>query len=462
MAVGKRRWLRWLGGGFLSLLALLGLGLVVTLAPVDPGATPRAALPPDQLTQDPAALRAGWARAKLTPVLSAAQDDPIQGHFRQVPLAGYGQRAGAPATGVHDDVWVKAFAFASRGSTGVMVSADALIIPREISELAAMDLAATTGLKREQIYFSATHTHCSLGGWGQRFVGEAFAGPYNPAVQLWFAQQLATAARGALADLQPAELGQGSFAAPELVRNRLVGDRGEVDPEFTVLLIRQADGDRAVIGSYSAHATVLGADVREFSGDYPGVWQRAVEASGIQQAAFFAGGVGSHSPRAPQGGFEGTKAMGEALASRTAALLPQIPLSPSVDFAASLAVISLPDLQVRLTDSIRLRPWVARNLMPPLSETTLLQAFRFGNRVWLSTPCDYSGELALQLKAKAREAGIQAVVTSFNGDYVGYVIPSKYYHLDGYEPRVMNFYGARISEVFADTLAKLAVPSKSR
>jgi neutral ceramidase len=202
--------------------------------------------------------------------------------------------------------------------------------------------------------------------------------------------------------------------------------------------------------------------VREFSGDYPGVWQRAVEASGIQQAAFFAGGVGSHSPRAPQGGFDGAKAMGETLASRTTTLLPQISLSPNVDFAASLAVISLPDLQVRLTDSIRLRPWVARNLMPPLSETTLLQAFRFGNRVWLSTPCDYSGELALQLKAAAREAGVQAVVTSFNGDYVGYVIPSKYYHLDGYEPRVMNFYGARISEVFADTLAKLAVPAKSR
>jgi len=441
-------------------MGLMTSALVLTLAPIDPLASPRAQSNPVQASPQPSAMQAGFGRARLTPTLTAGSEEPTQGAFNQIPLAGYGNRQGASATGVHDDLWVKAVAFATRSSTGVMVTADALIIPRDVAEIATAELDRTRGLSREQIYFSATHTHCSLGGWGQRFVGEAFAGPYNPGVRVWFAQQLVAAAYTALADLQPAELGQGSFAAPEFIRNRLVGDRGEVDPEFTLLLIRQADGDRALLGSYSAHATVLGGDVMQFSGDYPGAWQRAVEASGIHLAAFFAGGVGSQGPRAPQGGFEGVEAMGRTLAGRTLQAVPQIALTNSVAWGINLAVVTLPDLQVRVTDSVRLRPWATRQLMPPLADTTLLQAFRFGNRVWLSTPCDYSGELALELKAVARAAGQEAVVTSFNGDYVGYVIPAKYYHLDGYEPRVMNFYGPNVAEVFAATLARLAVEGR--
>ncbi len=457
MKPSHRRWLRRVLWGLSGFLGLVLLGLVTTLAPVDPSATPQAEPVTTRSGAESTRFRAGFGRARLTPTGNAPQEDPAEGQFRSIPLAGYGQRQGVPAVGVHDDLWVKAVAFSSGGSTGVMVTADALIIPREVAQATADELARTRGLERDQIYFSATHTHCSLGGWGQRYVGEAFAGPFNPGVRVWFAGQLAAATLAALDDLQPAELGRGSFAAPQFIRNRLVGERGEVDPEFSLLVVRQADGDRAVLGSYSAHATVLGAEVMEFSGDYPGAWQRAVEESGVQLAAFFAGGVGSQGPRAPSGGFAGVEAMGRTLAEQTSHCLAGITLTNRVDFAVSFAVVTLPDLQVRVTDSLRLRPWATRQLFPPLEETTLLQAFRFGTEVWLSTPCDYSGELALQLKAAARAAGREAVVTSFNGDYIGYVIPSKYYHLDGYEPRVMNFYGPRVADVLSETLTRMAV-----
>lgn len=74
-------------------------------------------------------LRAGFGRARLTPTLGAERDEPDQGRFRAVPLAGYGARQGRPATGVHQELWVKAVAFAVAGQTGVMVSAAALIPP---------------------------------------------------------------------------------------------------------------------------------------------------------------------------------------------------------------------------------------------------------------------------------------------------------------------------------------------
>lgn len=456
MAFFNQRARRWLTRGVLSVLGLVLLG-TISLATLEMDSpVPQVVHNTSVFHPDGAPFRAGWGRAKLTPTLHAQREDPHQGAFQQVPLAGFGNRHGAPALGIHDDIWIKAVAFASRGTTGVMVMADALIIPRDIADRTATDLERSHGLRREQIYFSASHTHCSIGGWGQRWIGEAFAGPFGPGIPVWFSQQLTTAARLALADLQPAELGQGSFQAPELIRNRLVGDRGEVDPEFSLLVLRKAQGDRAVLGSFSAHATVLGGGVMQVSADYPGAWQRAVEASGIQWAGFLSGAVGSQGPRAPTGGWDGVEAMGRVLSDKTLRQLPSIPMRSEVVFGIGSAEIELPDAQVRLTDSVRLRPWISRQLMPPLSRSVLLQAFWIGNQNWLSTPCDYSGELALELKRRARSTGRHTVVTSFNGDYVGYVIPTRYYHMEGYEPRTMNFYGSHLSEVFTSTLDRLA------
>src|SRR2546428_13687049 len=105
--------------------------------------------------------------AKLTPTLNAPQDDPGLGRFKDLPLAGYGNRNGRPATGVHDDLYVKAVALRVGDRLGVMLGADALIIPREVADIASQRLEQELKLHREQIYLSATHSHCSLGGWGE-------------------------------------------------------------------------------------------------------------------------------------------------------------------------------------------------------------------------------------------------------------------------------------------------------
>src|SRR6185503_18232984 len=236
-------------------------------------------------------LRAGFGRAKLTPTLGAERDDPVGGRFRSVPLAGYGARRGRPATGMDQELWVKAVAFAVGGRTGVIASADALIIPRPVAEDAASRLRAARGLSRATVYFSATHSHSSLGGWGEGYVMEQFAGPFVAGVREWFAQQLAAAALMAIDDLAPATLGQGGFSAPDIVRNRLVGEAGSKDPEFALLLVKQEDGDATVIGSYAAHPTVLSASNMRFSGDYPGYWELAVEKGAGCTAMFLAGGV---------------------------------------------------------------------------------------------------------------------------------------------------------------------------
>jgi hypothetical protein len=400
-------------------------------------------------------LRAGFGKAILTPTLNAAQENPERGQFRSVPLAGYGNRRGRPATGVHDDLFVKAVAFCVGARTGVVVSADALIIPREVAEDASLRLEQELGLHREQVYFGATHTHASLGGWGEGMVAEAFAGGFQPGIRRWFATQLATAARLAVADLSPAAFGAGSFSAPAFVRNRLVGNLGGVDPAFDFALVKQTDGDLAVLGVYAAHATVLSDQVMEFSGDYPGAWQRAVERATGGIAMFLAGGVGSHSPVAGESGFAGVEKMGEALAQLTAQQLSTLPLTNQLAWGVLGLRVDLPELHVRLTDDWRLRPWLAKRLLR-VQPQTYLQVFRLGNALWVSTPCDFSGELAVALKEHLRLRNQQAAITSFGGDYIGYVIPDRYYHLNSYESRLMSFFGPTVPDYFEELIRSLA------
>ena len=448
------------------LAALLGIALLLCLDGVDyrpylrePYYTETAArLRAHEATNSIARgeLAAGFGRALLTPTVNAPSDDPAKGQFRSLPLAGYGNRHGKPATGVHDDLYIKAVALRVGNRLGVMLGADALIIPPEVTEAAMRRIESELKLSREQIYLSATHTHCSLGGWGEGFVAEAFAGGFQPGSRVWFADRIVSAVRDAITDLKPASFGHGQFAAPDFVRNRLVGELGKVDPEFSFAVLKQNEGKLAVLGSYAAHATVLGGDMMEFSADYPGCWQRAVEQATGGTAVFLAGGIGSHSPVTGGKGFAGAERMGQALARALLEQLPQTPLTNSITFGILGLDLTLPPLNVRVSDGIRLRPWLAQRLMP-VKKQSFIQAFRLDDSVWVSTPCDFSGELALGIKDFLRARGSHAVITSFNGDYVGYVISPRYYHLNGYEPRLMSFFGPNVPEYFDELIRTMAL-----
>src|SRR5437899_6876725 len=74
-------------------------------------------------------LAAGFGRAILSPTVNSAQDDPAQGGFRALPLAGYGSRHGRPAKAVHDATYVKAVALRVPDGLAEMTGAAALIIP---------------------------------------------------------------------------------------------------------------------------------------------------------------------------------------------------------------------------------------------------------------------------------------------------------------------------------------------
>jgi hypothetical protein len=136
--------------------------------------------------------------------------------------------------------------------------------------------------------------------------------------------------------------------------------------------------------------------------------------------------------------------------------LPRTALTNHIIFGKLAVELAMPPLNVRLTDSIRLRPWLAHRIVHP-SQHNWIQAFRLGDLIWISTPCDFSGEMVLGIKDSLRARGKDAVVTSFNGSYIGYVIPMRYYHLPGYEPRLMSFFGPNVPDYLDEIMRTVAL-----
>ena len=399
-------------------------------------------------------VQAGFARINITPALNNAAENHEEGNFNEVPLAGFGARKGKPATGIHDSVFVKAAAVKVGEKIIVFVSADLLIIPPNISDTVTA-LLLKKGIKREQLFYSATHTHSSVGGWGTGYVGEMFAGKQNAGLGRWIALQISKVVMSAIDDLRPARIGTGDFTVGDYTRNRLIGESGIKNNDFSFIVLEQIGYKKAIIGSYSAHATTLGADNWEISADYPGFWARKTENTTADYALFFAGSVGSQSPSGEGHGFDKAKHIGEALADSLNAHLPDVGLTDRETFSFLSLKMQLPEYNIRITATTNLATFLSEKLLP-VQENVYLQAVRIGNMIWITTPADFSGEYALQLKHSLSAYGFDANVTSFNGGYVGYIVPGRYFYLDEYEPKVMGWYGPNMGEYTMDMIRQLA------
>lgn len=399
------------------------------------------------------ALQAGFSKVSITPALGSSADNFEKGEFVQLPLAGFGARKGAPATGIHDSIFVKAASMKIENKLVVFVGADLLIMPPNITD-SVMKVLTKNGILREQVFFSATHTHSSLGAWGSGFTGEEFAGPENKNVQKWLVQQISKAVLLAINDLKPAAIATGDFNAASYTRNRLIGELGTKNDDFSFMVIQQNEGKKAIIGSFSAHSTTMGSKNFEISGDYPGYWQRKLENAGVDYAIFMAGAMGSQTHSGEGEGFERPRLIGEALADSTIIHIQNNELNDTVLLAAATIKLNLPEYHFRLTTTWNLTSALTKKLMP-MPENPVLQAVRIGNMVWVTAPADFSGEYALQLKNTLAVKGFDANVTSFNGSYVGYIIPGRYFYLDEYEPKTMGFFGPAMGDYTFDLINQM-------
>ena len=256
---------------------------------------------PVEATAAEPGLRAGVATVDITP------DKPIW-------LAGYAARR-KPSTGVALKLYCKALAIDDGdGGRVVLVTADILGYTRAVVEPVAERARRELGLRRDQIAFSASHTHAGPVIREQLFDMYALEGANLQAVLEYndrLGEETFRAIRAALADLKPARLAYGRGKAGFAMNRRGFSARGvsiawnpdgPVDHDVPVLRVSDEDDNvRAVLFGYACHCTTTGGSFYEVCSDYAGYAQKFIEDVYPGATAMFMTGCGGDANPHPRG-----------------------------------------------------------------------------------------------------------------------------------------------------------------
>jgi hypothetical protein len=271
-------------------------------------------------------------------------------------MSGYGGR-NKPAEGKLIDLWAKALVLEdAQGRRAALVTLDLVGIDRELSLRIRNALKDKYGLGLEQTALATSHTHCGP------VVGKNLIAMYTlDEAQLKLIEEYAatleqklTALVGeAIERLAPAQVawgnGQATFAVnrrnnkeaevPQLrEQGRLVGP---VDYDVPVLSVRDGDGKlKAVVFGYACHATVMG--FYQWSGDYPGFAQLALEELHHDAVALFWAGCGADQNPLPRREVEHAKLYGRQLAEAVERTLNGVMRPIEGDLVTSYAEVELP------------------------------------------------------------------------------------------------------------------------
>lgn len=430
-----------------GIIAFIIILVLTSIAPVDRTPAPRLASY-DTMMASLSTLEIEIAEPKHGFAVGFGKTNITPGEA--VPTAGYGKRMGKPYEVVHDSVYVRAVVISNGAETAAIVSADLLIMPPTVTRILGKKLAGI-GFSLDNTFLSATHSHNSIGQWGEGATRIIY-GDYDEAMVEFIADGIVSSIAKAKADLLPAKLKAGAVPVPEAVENRLI-DGGSEDALLRVIEFHRSDSSRGVVMSYAAHATCLSQGTMELSRDYPGMLVDEIESRDYTFAMFLAGAVGSHRGSAPGKNWECMQWMAETISN--AYFEKRDSLHVVQDTALAMVRLPLPlsSPQVKVTDDWKIRSWLFRTAFGEYD--VFITAMRVGDVLMLGTPCDFSGQLTGPIDSLARASGMQAIVTSFNGGYIGYVTPERHYDVDHFETQLMNWYAPGTGEYLVESMQRL-------
>lgn len=212
-----------------------------------------------------------------------------------------------PSEGTFGRLQANAFVLADSGGAKVaVVQVDLGGLPGEVHEAVAKRIQPLTGIDREHLLISATHTHGGPGGIFQ-YQGYALLGgdEFDPRIYEAVVGGITRAVVEAYARLRPAKLAVGEGSVPSGNGNRggtawaknpeAQGADGAVPPRnaprLLVVRVDTTDGvPLGVITNYANHGVIHGTFDLYLSGDNQGTTTRTV-ARGIRQEAEGAGVV---------------------------------------------------------------------------------------------------------------------------------------------------------------------------
>lgn len=385
----------------------------------------------------------GYARENLTPPYLTS-------------TAGYGNRLGKKVTSVHDSIYVRCMVIDNGITKVAIVSLDMLLVPPEVMQILEHELP-TVGFTVGNTYFGATHSHNSIGNWSHGAAMKVMYGGYDDSLVQEIVNKILLSVKAADSNKSQATLSLANIPVADAVRNRINRDH-PVDSLLRVVRIERVDGSKLLLLNFTAHATCLSDGNMVLSGDYPGRLTQSLEESGYEFAMFMAGAVGSHGSKTREREWSCVEEMAEKLAFSLDRNNDSYVAVSDTTLWSGRVQLELNDAQFKVFKTWRLRTAAFNGLMGDYPE--YVNVLRIGNLIMLGAPCDFSGEFYPQLDSAAHANGLQIMVTSFNGGYIGYVTPAKYYDEDHYETQLMNWYGPGTGEYLVSVMEMLLARAK--
>jgi len=292
------------------------------------------------LAADQGSLRVGVIRVDITPASDAA-----------LPMSGYaGRTEGFKA--IHDPLHLRTIVVDDGKNQTALISCEVIGFSNALWDDITRNLAAATGIPRENILLAAVHTHAapSLGTYEGKLTEK----------QVAYVEKLKKAIVDSVLDakknLQPAKVGFGTGHANVNMNRRARDDQGgwmlgnnpEGVSDKTVAVIRfdsLAGEPIAIITNYGVHGTVLGQGNLQISSDLPGSTARFVEQHFGDKivAPWTSGTSGDQDPIYRTGtDFRNVAALGRILGEEVIQVADSIKTSPRARVRAMQSVVTCP------------------------------------------------------------------------------------------------------------------------
>jgi neutral ceramidase len=373
-------------------------------------------------------------------------------------MAGFASRT-RPSEGAMHDLWLKALALEDQnGYRSLLITGDIIGFFKNISDDIRDQIAAKHGLSRAQIILNSSHTHSGpvLDNASLDIIYPVSEAERNKIMTYTasFKGEVIALAEMAFRNLEPVTLYSGNGVTRFQVnrRNNDVSTLTKVSElkgpqDYAVPVIKIASSDnqlKAIVFGYACHPTVLNG--YEWSGDYPGFTQIALEKQYPGAMAMFFQGAGGDQNALPRNTVPLAKQYGLQLAASVTRVLEEDMkiLSPVLTTSyneVDLLFAKSPDKnelkKMADTNSGYLKVWAEHMLKKVEAGATFpttypypVQAWKLGDQALLSL----GGELTIEYSIKLKKIlGPETFIMGYSNDVMSYIPSLTILKEGGYE-----------------------------
>jgi hypothetical protein len=354
-----------------------------------------------------------------------------------------------PSVGIQTPIRSKSMYIQSVDKKLVFISVDAVGLEGAFYE-PLVERLGQYGLKEDEIFISATHTHSGPGTLSRNLFWElTVMDRFQQDIYDRFFESVVLSVQQAIQSAQPAHLFSTAFETMGLQSNRR-GRPGHFDSEAHAIMAKSLSGEwLGALINLPIHGTALGPASLEYSSDAPGGMEIETQflMANLNQArefgntapvaVFFNGAEGDVAPSA--GGVEGITQIGRSFSDQLQAALANLrPLTFTWSTQFSRLKIGKASLTVKncATGSIRdfIPEWFKVGISGFFPRRVPVAVIKWDHMAMMTWPGEPTSTLGLTAKRIAMEAGVSEVWNlGLTNGYVAYFTTPEEFRGQTYE-----------------------------